>query len=305
MGGSGRAPLWLALASPTLARTMSSRRVAQMLGVVVSLHLGCAPGTVDESAADEAGSDAQDHLDEPISTEWTSGPGFGISFRRAAEGDDIAIVYGGYGASRSASEAWADELYAEDLSARGFARLYAVQGPKHVDYRALEIGNSKIAKRLIGEEGERATRIVVIAHSSGAFVAHELLSQLADGRDVDGATKGKVTYFNLDGAGGPPSAALANLSAAWAVYAQGPTGTRSMNAGTAEANAAKYAAAGKGGLHVLEAQAEACNAGARWCLHMVCTNERPHNKGGLDVARDYTDFEGRPVQTGFLEQLDE
>lgn len=302
MRGAAARPLFGVRAAAMLAR-MALRSASWWFACVALALSGCAPEAPEEGSIDEAADEADDHLDEPIGPSWSSGPGYGVGFRRAAEGDDVVIVYGGYGATLAATEAWSDALWEADLAARGFGRLYAVQGPRHVDYHAFEIGNSKIAKRLVGEEGQRAARIVVIAHSSGAFVAHELLSQLADGRDVNGAAKQKVTYFNLDGAGGPPPAALGNLAAAWAVYVRGPEGTRSMNAGTAEWNASNYAAAGKGGLHVAQAGAGACNAGARWCYHMVCANERPHNKSGLDVADDYTDFDERPVQVGFLSRL--
>ncbi len=273
------------------------------LTMVFVLVTACAPEDAETVAGDEAAS--LDGLDEEVSDTWSDGPGFGIGYRRANENDDIAIFYGGYGATLAASEAWADEAFAVDLEARGVGRLYAVKGPLHADYRDYEIGNSKIAKRLIGEEGAKASRIVVVAHSSGAFVAHELLSQLADGRDQAGAAAGKIVYFNLDGAGGPPPKALANLEGAWAVSVKDTSGVRSMNAGVADSNASKYAAAGKGGLVSIDAEPGVCNAGARWCLHMVCANERPHNKNGLDVARDYTDFEGRPVQIDFLSRLDD
>lgn len=280
---------------------MLVRRLAR-IGLATLLLIGCAPA--DDVEPTEGVEDAVEALDEPISEVWSDGPGYGVGFRRAAESDDIVIFYGGYGATLSASESWLDEAYAAELEARGFGRLYAVKGPLHADYRDYEIGNSKIAKRLVGEEGGRATRIVIVAHSSGAFVANELFTQLADGRDVNGTTKHKIVYFNLDGAGGPPDKALANLAGAWAVSVRDTSGVRSMNAGTADANASRYAAAGKGGLHVIDAAAGVCASGARWCLHMVCTNERPHNKWGLDVAQDYTDFDGRPVQVGFLSRLD-
>lgn len=263
----------------------------------------CAPEALQQSSLDEA-EDSEAALNEEISEDWSDGPGFGVAYRRAAEGTDIAIFYGGYGASLTASESWADEVYQADLAARGVGRMYAVKGPLHSDYRDLEIGNSKIAKRLIAQEGAAASRILVIAHSSGAFVANELMNQLADGRDVHGAVKEKIVYFNLDGAGGPPQKALKNLAGAWAVSVRDQSGVRSMNAGTADVNAANYSNAGKGGLHVLATVEHACSPGARWCLHMVCANQRPHNKGGLDVARDYTDFVDRPVQVGFLSELD-
>ncbi len=227
----------------------------------------------------------------------------GTAYRRANEGKDIAIFYGGYGATLTASQSWLDEALTQELEARGVGRLYAVKGPLHSDYRDYEIGNSKIAKRLIGDEGQDAQRIIVVAHSSGAFVANELMTQLADGRDTLGNAAQKVVYFNLDGAGGPPNKALLNLAGAWAVLVKDAAGTRSTNAWTAEDNGAKYSAAGKGGHHLLLAEAGACASGAKWCLHMFTTNQRPHNKWGLDVQNDYTDFDGNPIQLGFLAEL--
>lgn len=299
--------------TPSIVACMASRSVRLMRSVLVaSLAISallvlpaCAPeggDEVDDEAENESLSGA---IDEEISDTWSPGVGTGVSYRRAAEGDDIAIFYGGYGASQTASQSWADETYEADLAARGVGRLYAVKGPLHADYRNYEIGNSKIVKRLLAGEGAKASRIIVVAHSSGAFVANEFLSQIADGRDVEGALKEKVVYFNLDGAGGPPNTALQNLAGAWAVAVEDTSGVRSTNAGTADANGTRYGNAGKGGLHMIKAASGVCFSGARWCLHMVCTNERPHNKSGLDVARDYTDFDGRPVQIDFLSRLDE
>lgn len=285
---------------------MSGRAIANMLLVASFALVACAPGAGDEPATDDVddAEDSQSALNEEISEDWSEGPGFGVGYRKATEGTDIAIFYGGYGATLAASESWADEIYKTDLEAHGVGRMYAVKGPLHSDYRDFEIGNSKIVKRLIAGEAANASRIIVIAHSSGAFVANELMNQLVDGRDANGAVKEKIVYFNLDGAGGPPLKALRNLAGAWAVSVRDKNGVRSMNAGTADVNAANYANAGKGGLHVLEAADSVCSPGARWCLHMVCSNERPHNKAGLDVARDYTDFVDRPVQVGFLAELD-
>lgn len=264
----------------------------------------CAPGNDDDLVLEDEETETG-ALNEEISDTWSEGPGFGVRYRRANEGKNIAIFYGGYGASLHASASWLDEAFVNDLEARGVGRLYAVKGPQQSNYAGMEIGNSKIAKRLIAEEGKEAEQIIVIAHSSGAFVANELLTQLADGRDVDGNAAQKIVYFNLDGAGGPPSKALANLAGAWAVSAKDAAGTRSTNAWTADANAAKYQAAGKGGHHVVLTQDGACASGAKWCLHMALTNERPHNKWGLDVANDYTDFVGRPIEVGFLAELGE
>lgn len=263
--------------------------------------IGC--GEPDTSEAERPAATA-DELGRVVSTSWTAGPGAGISSRRVGDGEDIAIFYGGYGASSAHAQSWADEAFRADLSSRGIGVLHAVKGPAQSNYAGREIGNSKLAAQLIAV-GAAARRIVVVAHSSGAFVAHELLAQLADGRDGEAVTKGKITYFNLDGASGPAAPARSWLGGAHAVSVRDAAGARSTNAGVAQSNGDAYARAGLGGHRELRAAAGACNASAPWCLHMVCTNERPHNMSGLDVARDYTDFVGRPVQVDFFDVLPE
>jgi hypothetical protein len=265
---------------------------------------GCAS---DDAAPDDVGATG-DELGNATPTSatasWAKGAGAGTALRRVGSGADIAVFYGGYGATLSASEQWADAVYDADLASRNVGLLYAVKGPAQSGYSGREIGNSKIAADLVGATGAAATRIIVIAHSSGAFVAHEMLEQLADGRDGDDNAKGKVAYFNLDGASGPSRAARARLGGAWAVSVKDASGSgTSTNAGVASSNGATYKSENLGGHHVLTAASGVCNRGANWCLHMVCANERPYNKGGLDVADDYTDFDGHPVQVEYLSVL--
>lgn len=273
-------------------------RLRYIVPVLAGLLTACGDA---EAPADPAEATA-DELGRIVDTTWTAGPGAGIASRRVGDGEDIAIFYGGYGATLQHSQRWADEAFRADLASRGIGVLHAVKGPAQSNYAGREIGNSKLAAQLVSV-GADARRILVVAHSSGAFVAHELLAQLADGRDGEGVTKKKITYFNLDGASGPAPAARSWLASAHAVSVRDAAGARSSNAGVAVNNGATYAREGLGGHRELIAAAGVCNAGAKWCLHMVCTNEKPHNKGGLDVARDYTDFDGRPVQVDFFDEL--
>jgi len=43
-----------------------------------------------------------------------------------------------------------------------------------------------------------------------------------------------------------------------------------------------------------------CDVGASWCMHDVVVTHKPHNPEHFDLARDYTDFEGRPVTTEYF-----
>ena len=272
--------------------------------VVVAWLCGCASEEPADDTSDTTGDELGSAVPSNATASWAAGTGAGTALRRVGSGSDIALFYGGYGATLTASEKWADAVYDADLASRGVGLLYAIKGPAQSGYGGHEIGNSKVAAQLVGEAGASATRIIVIAHSSGAFVAHELLEQLADGRDQDDHVKGKVAYFNLDGASGPSRPARARLGSAWAVSVKdAANGGTSTNAGVASSNGATYQSENLGGHHVVTAASGVCNRGANWCLHMVCANERPHNKGGLDVADDYTDFDGHPVQVDYLSVL--
>ncbi len=47
-----------------------------------------------------------------------------------------------------------------------------------------------------------------------------------------------------------------------------------------------------------------CHSGAKWCLHDLLITTRPHDPNTFDLARDYTDFTGRPVQDGWIRALE-
>ena len=40
------------------------------------------------------------------------------------------------------------------------------------------------------------------------------------------------------------------------------------------------------------------------CLHDLLITTRPHNPNAFDLVRDYTNFVGRPVQTGWIRALE-
>lgn len=262
-------------------------------------------GSDDAGAADDAGV----VVDEPdfASLPWETGDdvGFGVARKDTGNprGDSAAVVYGGYGSTLDAACAWTGALYDATLRARGVRYVYCVQGPATVQYVGREIGNSRIARHLVAHVTDRTRFVLVAGHSSGSFVAHELLQQLQGGFDDAGVTADRVVYVDLDGgAAGLTSAVVERLRRAYFVAAvDGRTGTQSPNRATMVSLGATYASRGRA--VDLDASDAGCAAGAVWCVHMTPVISRPHDPLQADVTRDYTDFAGRPVVTSWIDDV--
>ncbi len=236
---------------------------------------------------------------------WETGDdvGFGVASKDTLNprGESVFVGYAGYGIPRDAAEAWVEALYRARLRDAGVRHVFAVQGPADVGYTGLEIGNSRVAEAIVDRLGPSPSRVVVAAHSSGSFVAHELLGQLEGGFDPTDVTAGRVTYFNLDGgASGLSSAIVDRLDRAYFVAAYDPgVVTWSPNQPTMASLGATYA--DKGGYHEIDATGSGCLATAVWCLHMTVITTEPHNPAASSQATDYTDFAGRAVTTAYLD----
>jgi hypothetical protein len=178
--------------------------------------------------------------------------------------------------------------------------VYAVQGPQDPSYSQLEIGNSKIVASMLGRIGAGTEFVLVAGHSSGSFVAHELLGQLAGGFDPGNVTAGMVVYFDLDGGqSGLSQPIVDRLRKAYFVAAlDGATGTYSPNHDSMLSAGATYAAAG--GYLEHDASASACNPGAAWCVHVTPITTTPHDPSNGGPA-DYADFSTSPVTHTWLD----
>ncbi|MBM4359796.1 MAG: hypothetical protein FJ096_16960 [Deltaproteobacteria bacterium] len=234
---------------------------------------------------------------------WESGAdvGFGVQRKDTQNplGDAAFVGYGGYDVGLDAACAWTRALYEATLRERGVRYVYCVKGPSDPSYSKLEIGNSKIAKDLVAKLEGTPSFIVVAAHSSGSFVAHELLGQLGSGFDPTDVTAMRIVYFNLDGGQsglGPDS--VGRLKRAYFVGVRDAS-TSSPNLGTMKSLGTTYAT--KGGYLELDGADSGCAAGAPWCLHMVPIITKPHDPNDANVAKDYVDFTGRPVTTSYLD----
>jgi hypothetical protein len=246
-------------------------------------------------------STASDDVAEQLASSWTS-VGNGVAYQNAGAGNAVLIAYGGYTAQLSYSEGWASELFSAKLEAMGVGHVYAVQGPKDASYSGDEIGNSKLRAHMAGAIADNAPFIFVVAHSSGAFVAHEILRQLYDAGDT--TTLSKIVYANLDaGDSGFNTQVAASLRRSIFVYADDPTLSSGLshNAGAAISNGQTYSQYGSSFEVVVKHSG--CNDGARWCLHDLLVTHRPHNHKTYDLADDYTDFANRPVTTEYIDAV--
>jgi hypothetical protein len=208
------------------------------------------------------------------------------------------IAYGGWGVQEAWARAWVDEVYRTALATRGIRYLCAVRGPATVDYAGREIGNSALAAHLLTRP---RGLVIVAAHSSGSFVAHELFAELADLGARGTGLLARTVYYDLDGGeSGLTPAIVGHLRRAYFVYAEdSTTGTRSANAATMVALGTRYAA--EGGVLAVNAARSGCKAGAKWCLHDALVTERPHNPESFDLERDYQGFlPDRPAAVAYL-----
>lgn len=227
--------------------------------------------------------------------------GLGVAYQRVNTGNAIVIAYGGYSAKLGYSASWVSELVDAALGGAEVGHVYAVKGPQDAGYNAKEIANSKLRAHLATFD-DGTSPIYIVAHSSGAFVAHEILNQWNNTGMA--SVLGRVRYANLDGGGSGLSTTLVGkLDMISFVYARDPTLARglSQNAGAAVALGQTYRMYGAA-FEVLQPDT-GCNSGAGWCLHDVVITQKPHDPNTYNLALDYTDFENRPVTTAYLEPM--
>jgi pimeloyl-ACP methyl ester carboxylesterase len=272
-----------------------TRRLALLVTLVALGGASCL--AIDEApaeAADPGTEDPAGKLDGNGNLDGWTTFATGIAHRSTDAGDGVFIAYGGYGATSVHVQAWTEALRAARLDELGLGHLYAVKGPRDAGYNARELPNSKVTARLL-EEHAAAGRIVVVAHSSGAYVAHELLAQL---RNRDAAVLGRVSYFNLDGGdGGLPADTIAALATMRFVYARHPAVGLSRNGWLMQADGERFAPQGAAAI-AIDGSESGC--ATRNCLHDVVITSRPHDPSRFNVALDYTDFDDRPVTVAYL-----
>ncbi len=262
----------------------------------LALVIGCsAPGDDYGELDDLDNLDAMDGKADGASSWLTVGTG--VAYQQVNTGHAILIAYGGYTAKLSHSAAWASELVDQKLGAADVGHIFAVRGPADPAYAAREIANTKLRAQLATFDDGSAP-IFVVAHSSGAYVAHELFAQL---KSASPTLLPRISYANLDGGGSGLSDALVSaLGTVTFVYARDPTlgSGLSRNASTMISLGNAYAPHATS--FAVTVPETGCSSGAGWCLHDVVITHRPHDPSTFDLARDYTDFVDRPVTTEYF-----
>jgi hypothetical protein len=268
----------------------------KIVAVAACLLAACA-SPADEGADDDFADGEQIVLDDGKAdgSTWTS-IGTGVIYQRQNTGDAVLIAYGGYTARLVDSAGWASELVDAHLGADDVGHVYAVRGPADAGYAAREIANSKL-RAALATLAPGTSKIYIVAHSSGAFVAHELLQQLHTRADAD--TLARIAYANLDGGGSGLSTAIVEALGGIAfVFARDPAVGLSRNAGSMRANASTY------DVPAFEVVVSSTGCISSWCLHDVVITHRPHDPNSFDLARDYTDFVNREVTTEYFAAFD-
>jgi hypothetical protein len=244
--------------------------------------------------------------DSLVNEKWEAfGQGIAKVSLSAAPSQNIFIAYAGYSVELSWSKAWVSELYRQKLKTLGIKYIYAAKGPRDVGYESAEIENSKLAKDVLAI-ATKDTKIVILAHSSGAFVAHEFLQKLFTGKSAEEEKlHQKISYFNLDGAGrGLTNEIVGKLKKLYPVSAfDSKTGTPSFNAGPMKALAETFPSKAKA--IVLDASGSGCQAGSERCMHDTLINTRPHSPTNFDLEKDYQNFKPpHAVVTKYLDVLE-
>jgi hypothetical protein len=286
--------------------TRARARSLRVLGLASLVVIG---GCSNVSDSEDEGS--TDSALERSRSGWTM-LGTGVAYkadREGVAGTNVMIVYGGYTAEDAWSQAWADAMYDGTAQTLGIGHLYAVKGPNTAGYTNREIQNSHLAAHLAqNDRAAHASSIIIVAHSSGTYVADELLNQLKNGTGgVPADTIGKIELFNLDGGGVADPELLQRFAHAYFVYScDDALGICSHNADGMKSLGAQYASLG-GALKVASTDSgcsTSVSPGGLWCMHDTLINTKPHNHTMYDLADDYTDFAApRALVRSYLDVL--
>jgi hypothetical protein len=253
---------------------------------------GAADGALADASTAE-GAIPEAAADAPLGGTWSS-VSYGVTTRDTGGGDNIVIAYGGYTATDADSQAWVAQMTTTRLAQLGVGHMYAVRGPEDPDYAAREIGNSELAAAL-ATQATPASYVIIMAHSSGGFVADELFTF------VDASVMGKIAYFNLDGGSWSlTDTMVGQMRGVYFCNAHDAVAGDSENTSSDEQLHADFPASHA---FTVDADGSGCNVGAGWCLHDTLITTRPHDPATYDLALDYADFTGgRNVVTSYVDQ---
>jgi hypothetical protein len=247
----------------------------------------------------------------PDSVSWLPiGPGVNYAVGDSALGEDVFIGIGGWTVTQPLADSWVAALFAARLRTLGVGHIYSVKGPKDLGYQSREIATLALANHLLQiiQSHPANNRIIVAAHSSGAYVAHALFQDLYDGASIDSShlSDGRILYFVLDETlGAYPGVELTNASVdrlghVYGVYAV--ISSQSLNSlAPSEMIALGNRYGSRSSTVALDGSASGCVASI--CLHMTMINQKPYQPTSYD-SRDYGAINpDHPVQRAYLDVI--
>jgi hypothetical protein len=247
----------------------------------------------------------------PDSLSWLPiGPGVHYAMADSALGGDVFVGIGGWTVTQPLADSWVTALYPARLHTLGVRHIYSVKGPQELGYQSREIGTLALADHLLHiiQSYPANSRIIVAAHSSGAYVAHALFQDLYDGASIDSShlSDGRILYFVLDEPLGVyagvelTNASVERLGHVYGVYAV-ITSRNLYSLALNEMIALGNRYGSRSSTVALDASASGCVASM--CLHMTMINRKPYQPTSYD-ARDYGAINpDHPVQTAYLDVI--
>ncbi len=228
--------------------------------------------------------------------------------------NSIFIAFGGWTAEKNWVCTWLENLSTQVPKSIKIKHLFAVKGPQNSLYKDREINSKLLAEKITdilkSQKISKKTHIIVVAHSSGAYVAHDFLNFLfaLDSINQFVYVKNKVSYFNLDGGLGIEKYKWTSLQqshiqhfrAIYGVYAfDNKTGIYSPN----KDEMLRVAKLGSN-CSALEVNADNSNCQNTWCVHETVIIQNPYNINTFDLKNDYTNFnETRKICSDYLKVL--
>lgn len=273
--------------------------------LLVASSLGCASDV--EESADDLANTATNDASRAGWNALTDVPGAtlrSLSTSATGNNDDVLVVYGGCGASNSATQGYAEALAKASTWRRAPKHLYAIRWTSAGCGYDGQFKNSKLGPLLLARAGTTG-RITVLAHSSGAYLAHELLAQAVGAKspswDASRSLRGRLAYFNLDGGGDANLTAIDRSGDKFPIFF---VGARDATANVNSRNYATMKALG-GQARFFEVNANGSGCQAYNCMHDAVITTVPHNrKSFLDAQGtskplwcDYSNFAGQPNDT--------
>lgn len=223
----------------------------------------------------------------------------------------ILITYAGWNVKDIEAKTWTDRLMAKSLlnqhQVYNIKHVYAVRGPIESNYVSKEIQNSKLIEHM--HLIDNVKRIIIIAHSSGSFVADEFFAQLFTKITTNPtyeSLRRRIVFYNLDGGTRPSrfddtfiNTLFSSIHFVWA--SSSISSMNSMNSATMIA-AKNYYSFTYLNIKSLEVKATKAKCLNSKCLHDALIIQSPWDPNAYDTAKDYTLFDeyDREVQFEYL-----